>query len=159
MITRCATSNTEAYICISTSHIYLFNGKNRILLNLPSASFAWFLGFRYHQIKLWAIWGTLKTIFLFNICVIKNNNILSVGRAVNRQYAFHNVRLGRASASSARVARLLPGGGRDRVPGGRVRPPAPARVQGRAGLTADRRDPQQLPRAHPRQQDRQTWRG
>lgn len=67
--------------------------------------------------------------------------MFSIRRAVNRQYAFHDVRPGRSRAGAARVAGLLPGGGRHRVPGGRVRPRAPRRVQGRARVAAHGRDP------------------
>lgn len=84
--------------------------------------------------------------------------VRSIRGAVDRQHALHDVRPGRAPAGAARVARLLPRRRRHRVPGGRVRPQAPARVQGRAGLAADGRDAQQLSCAHPRQQDRQARR-
>lgn len=84
--------------------------------------------------------------------------VFSVGGAIDRQHALHDVRPGRAPAGAARVARLLPRRGRHRVPGGRVRPRAPARVQEGAGLAAHGRDAQQLPRAHPREQDRQARR-
>lgn len=84
--------------------------------------------------------------------------VCSIGGAVDRQHAVHDVRPGRPPAGAARVARLLPRGGRHRVPGGRVRPRAPARVQGGAGPAAHRRHAQQLPRPHPRQQDRQARR-
>lgn len=69
---------------------------------------------------------SLKHLVYYTVC----SCVCSVGGAVDRQHALHDVRPGRARAGAARVARLLPGRRRHRLPRGRLRPCEAAWVQG-----------------------------